>query len=370
MFLSGRTMPIVESKRSYAQVTAWEKAVAKGHMLLLPVVILWNLCTRYFRADAREKSIARLIKDVSLRHKTNLSTPQLQYVLSTTDDAYKTWAKENGMAVVEDDLGDDAKLYWLGDKKAKNVILYLHGGAFLFSMVEHSLPFWKYVQEELGKKNCDVRVAILGYSLIPEATFPIPLKQTVLAIQHLLATGFSPQNIQLGGDSAGGALILQLLSHALHPYESVPALKLSAPLRGACLISPCVQVSDIARFPSCKLGKDVLSEATTLRWAQELLDSGLPEGAIPYVQALKAPDSWFQDIGSVVERVFMTTGQFDVLRDQIVEFKAIIEKHHPDFKYVLQENGVHDGPFFDFITEEPEVSQLTLDIVEWYASGF
>ena len=72
---------------------------------------------------------------------------------------------------------------------------------------------------------------------MPAATLPMQLTQIVLAIQQLLSTGLAPNNIQLIGDSAGGTLVLQLISHILHPVADVPTLSIASPLGNVLLIS-------------------------------------------------------------------------------------------------------------------------------------
>jgi len=54
--------------------------------------------------------------------------------------------KKHGFPVVIEDLpdSDDAKLFWIGDKAAKKVVLYLHGGGFSLNMPEASWDFWRY----------------------------------------------------------------------------------------------------------------------------------------------------------------------------------------------------------------------------------
>lgn len=204
---------------------------------------------------------------------------------------------------------------------------------------------------------------------MPDATFPEQLKQATLTLQHLLDMGFSPQNIQLGGDSAGGNLILQLISHILHPLDGVPIVKLSDPLRGACLISPWVLLEEFHKYPSTKNEHDVFKGRVGSHWGEVVLE-GISEKHTPYIQALKAPDTWFQGIHEIVDRLLITTGDIELLRDMIIEFKPRIEAHHPDVLFVMQENGVHDGPFFDFVGTSPDFSKTTHAILEWYASGY
>lgn len=43
------------------------------------------------------------------------------------DGIYKKWAVGRKLPVTIDDLGDDAKLMWVGPKRTDRVILFLHG---------------------------------------------------------------------------------------------------------------------------------------------------------------------------------------------------------------------------------------------------
>lgn len=67
-------------------------------------------------------------------------------------------------------------------------------------------------------------------ALVPDASFPTQLMQTVLAIQHLIESGVKPENIQLMTDSAGGNPVHQVISHIIHPVGGVPVLNLESAL--------------------------------------------------------------------------------------------------------------------------------------------
>ena len=88
---------------------------------------MWSIFTWFFHEQTRAKHLLRLINDASLSHITKLEVSKLQYLLGTTDQVYRTWAKNNGTLVAEEEIGQNAKLYWLGRKQSKRVILYLHG---------------------------------------------------------------------------------------------------------------------------------------------------------------------------------------------------------------------------------------------------
>ncbi|KAG6898997.1 hypothetical protein C0993_001920, partial [Termitomyces sp. T159_Od127] len=122
---------------------------------------------------------------------------QLQWGLGDTLGVYKDFMKGQNLPVVIDQLDENSRLLWVGERRTDRVILYFHGGAFLLPAQFFVPPFWKYVQDELKAKGKETGFAMLQYSLVPTEMFPTQLKQAVLAIQHLISMGVKPQNIQL-----------------------------------------------------------------------------------------------------------------------------------------------------------------------------
>jgi len=43
-------------------------------------------------------------------------------------------------------------------------LLYFHGGAFLFAMASSAPKYWRYIQENLEKREKNVGLAVLNYS--------------------------------------------------------------------------------------------------------------------------------------------------------------------------------------------------------------
>ncbi len=85
-------------------------------------------------------------------------------------------------------------------------VLYLHGGGYMAgSIVSH-----RYVAIEIGRA-ARARTLAPGYQLAPEHSYPAQLEDALAAWQYLRDQGFAPENIAVGGDSAGGNLTLALL---------------------------------------------------------------------------------------------------------------------------------------------------------------
>ena len=207
-------------------------------------------------------------------------------------------------------------------------------------------------------------------ALVPAATFPTQLTQIVLAVQHLLFTGIAPHNIQLVGDSAGGNLILQLISHILHPMADVPTLSVASPFGNILLISPWVCL-----FPKAEgtiisnSKKDLFTIPAILHYANFVREN-TPESGHLYLDHMNVPEGWFDDITKVTRQVLITAGEYEVLKDSITVFAKRICEVHPVATYIVQENGIHADPMLDFSVPAPKtIGSLTPKMVDWLASG-
>lgn len=98
------------------------------------------------------------------------------------------------------------------------VLLYLHGGGFVFGLTSLHLEMASYLAQKLG-----FRVLMVDYRVAPEHPFPAPLEDCVTAYRWLLKQGISAQNIVIAGDSAGGNFTLTTLMSLRDSGEPLPA---------------------------------------------------------------------------------------------------------------------------------------------------
>ncbi|KAJ7460560.1 Alpha/Beta hydrolase protein [Mycena latifolia] len=357
-------------KTQYAQLDWMDYLTILAVVLPLPAVLLWSALTTAYASHNSERSLRRILGDTAIRHcVTYLSTSQIQSVTGTTLSTYMQWTKQTAHPSIVDDLGGGARLLWIGPKHLDRVILVVHGGAFMLPIPYFALTFWKYVQTELTKQDIRVGVAVLNYSLTPPAKFPTPLNQTRLALEFLLAAGVQPRNLQLVGDSAGGNLILQLLSQLLHPCAAVPEIRLPAPLRGVCLVSPWVALIPGGRSTVENAGKDYISAEGTALYGAQILTQ-FPEADRAFANPSTALPAWFAGVEGQVERVLVTVGEAECLRDDIVGFAEGLKGCHRDVKLVVQKGGLHVDMYLDFLVGEKKLGRLTGLLVEWLAAGF
>jgi acetyl esterase/lipase len=107
----------------------------------------------------------------------------------------------------------------------RRVVLYLHGGAFLtcgansHSRIVNALS-----------KFADSPVLVVNYRLIPKHSVGMALDDCHDAYRWLRLRGYSPEQIVLAGDSAGGYLALALAQRLQRVHEEPAALVAISPL--------------------------------------------------------------------------------------------------------------------------------------------
>ena len=88
-----------------------------------------------------------------------------------------------------------------------STLLYLHGGAFLLRTLNAHMDLAAGIAREAGLEQAVLPI----YRLAPECPYPAAIDDCMAAYVGLLNRGVPPSRIALGGDSAGGGLVLKLL---------------------------------------------------------------------------------------------------------------------------------------------------------------
>ena len=268
------------------------------------------------------------------------------------------------------------------------------GGAFCFHGDPGTFDVLRHIQTELlGEGITGIGIAFLDYcnvilcffviiwltssdlALAPQAHFPIPLRQANDAIAFLFASGLAPENLQIAGESAGGNLVLQVLSHALHPLSSIPLSPLASsfagehrPVKGAFLISPWVipRGSDGGSFDTNDKN-DLVSKKALCDWGLKIVNP-VPLDERSYIEPSLSSMEWFRDAPRVIERFLITAGGYEVLRDDILAFANRHLSSCEDVTVILQEQGVHVESLYTLTKEIRDQDGET--ILKWFKTGF
>jgi epsilon-lactone hydrolase len=109
-------------------------------------------------------------------------------------------------------------------------LLYLHGGGHVIG----SLKSHRHLVSRLAVA-AGVTAFHIDYRLAPEHPYPAALEDAVKAYKQILATGIAPDDIVVGGESAGGNLATALLLKAREAGLPQPA--------GLYLLSPWLDMT-------------------------------------------------------------------------------------------------------------------------------
>ncbi|XDA98412.1 alpha/beta hydrolase [Sulfitobacter sp. LCG007] len=223
------------------------------------------------------------------------------------------------------------------------VLLYFHGGAFVFGSPETHAALVARLARRAG-----VAAVLPRYRLAPEHPFPAALDDALSAFDGLLAEGVAPERIVLGGDSAGGGLALALLGSLVAQGGPLPA--------GLFAFSP---VTDLT-FSGASVVENRLREAM------------LPVERFPELQNLylagHPPEDpraspLFADF-SGAGPIWLSVGDGEMLRDDTLRLAERMRAQGVSVRVELGHDLPHVWPFFSPFLPE---ARRTLDaLARWF----
>jgi epsilon-lactone hydrolase len=153
-------------------------------------------------------------------------------------------------------------------------ILYLHGGAYVIC----SPSTHRGLAGNISHAS-QARLLLIDYRLAPEHPFPAALDDALAAYQWLLAKGFSPEHIAIGGDSAGGGLTLATALSLRDNHKEMPA--------ALFLLSPWTDLTFSGESIHTRADRDPLLKIDDDAWLVNTYANGKPL-THPYISPLFA----------------------------------------------------------------------------------
>ncbi len=209
--------------------------------------------------------------------------------------------------------GDPVEVLFFSPKMQEQdlpCLLYCHGGGFFFG----GAPY-HYRLAKTYALQTPCKVAFIQYRLAPKHPFPIPAEDCYAALLWVRGNarmlGINPNNIAVGGDSAGGNLAAAVCQMARDRLEPVPRFQL--------LIYP---------FTDCRLNSDSNRRFTdTPMWnahlSKMMVAGYLPDRNCPniaYASPLEATDF------SGLPPAYIETAEFDCLHDDGTAYGQALEQ--------------------------------------------
>jgi monoterpene epsilon-lactone hydrolase len=163
-----------------------------------------------------------------IESKIRASLPFIRFMQAHIPLPVARWLIKQGLArarlsaevIREAVLADGVPCEWVipQNNLTDQVLLYLHGGGFVFGLTPPHLQMGACLAQNLG-----MRILLVDYRLAPDYPFPAALDDCVTAYRWLLKQDILAQNIVVAGDSAGGNLTVTMLMKLRDSGYSLPA---------------------------------------------------------------------------------------------------------------------------------------------------
>lgn len=204
----------------------------------------------------------------------------------------------------------------------RRVVLYLHGGAYLFG----SPASYRDRARRLSFR-CNAAVFVPDYRLAPEHPYPAALEDALAAWAHVSAM-YPAASIVVAGDSAGGGLALSLLAAIRDRMEMPPA--------GAFVFSPWTDLGCTGASATDNESRDVwLSRRHIEEWGRQYV--GEADVADPRISPVHADLRGFPPLLLIV-------GDQEVLLDDTLRVVEKARDADVDVEVCVGRHMQHDFP--------------------------
>ncbi|KAL6231976.1 hypothetical protein BDW75DRAFT_243404 [Aspergillus navahoensis] len=282
---------------------------------------------------------------------------------NTTDEMYADFMKSAGLAPDTIKLEDGTRLHLLGSRTAKTLLLYSHGGGYAMYATKMHFEILLQLVTEAQRDGGSLAVAFISYDVSSVAVYPHQLKQACNALNYILGPlGWSPSDVLIGGDSAGGNLSLALLSHIVHPLEGVVSVDVSGSFKGVALVSPWVTFDTVtSKSMQRNRYKDTLAVEVLNEWSS-VYRGQAPKNQLFYQEPLTATPQWWRDVP--VQEFLVVAGADEIFVDDICEFASKLMSVHSSVSYIATDSELHDHMIAETLLKEP-MSQMRATFQSW-----
>jgi len=220
---------------------------------------------------------------------------------------------------------------WVGEVgAAKRYILYFHGSGFCADLP----ATFRYWADRMASEN-DASVLLVDYPLAPEFPYPAALNACVDSYRWMVEDQkLDPAKIVIGGDSAGGNLVLATLLRIKQESLPTPAC--------AFALSPCL---DLTLSSPSMLENEKSDVVSNLKLLKRLAPLYAPEGN--FTDAMVSP---MYGVCSGLPPLQLQVGSGELLRDDSIGFyQKFKDATHIDL--VLWDGAPHCHQIFGFLPE-------------------
>jgi acetyl esterase/lipase len=235
---------------------------------------------------------------------------------------------------------------WVSKARHRGVILYLHGGGYIMGSPQTHRAMVARLSRLSG-----LRAFVPDYRLAPEHPFPAALEDARAAWGRLIDLGYRPDEIVIGGDSAGGGLALALLAQLCQAGQ---------PPRALFAFSPWTDLTLAGGSMTENAEADVLFPAYRAAELRDMIVSS-KKASDPAASPLfaKFPDC---------PPVFMQCSQTEILRDDTLRMGKRLRGFGAEVTVQVLPGRPHVWQLFDRLL--PEARQALRETAAFIAAVF
>lgn len=244
------------------------------------------------------------------------------------DEMFASFPQDESLVATPREFGGIPGLWTTGDQ---GILLYFHGGGYTLG----SAAAYQQLTGKLARTG-GTAVFSVEYRLAPEYPFPAAGDDAVAAYKGLIEAGFQPEEIVLGGDSAGGGLLLSTLVRLRKEGFELP--------RAAFVLSPLVDLTFSGESIKTRAAVD-----------PSLTEAGLRVAAGHYLQSTPAEhplaSPLFADL-SGLPPLLIEVGQDEILLSDSTRLAAAAAEAGVDVTLHSWPGMIHDWSAFAFMLSE------------------
>ncbi|PJN58761.1 Monoterpene epsilon-lactone hydrolase [Paenibacillus sp. GM1FR] len=242
--------------------------------------------------------------------------------LPVADDVVREKVDINGM---------EGEWQIVPESQDDRVLLYLHGGGFLFG----SIATHRGETSELGRA-AKARTLAINYRLAPEHHFPAPLDDAMNAYMWLLDQGYKGKDIIVAGESAGGSMTAGLLMSIRDNHLPLPS--------AGVMISPWIDLGQTSETYITKEGIDPMNSTAGVKYLAETYLNGVsPE--VPLASPI------YGDLRGLPP-LYVMVGEVEVMLSEALTFVSNAALAGIDVRFRSFPGMVHNWPAFHSFLEE------------------
>ncbi|OJD12732.1 hypothetical protein AJ78_06710 [Emergomyces pasteurianus Ep9510] len=327
------------------KLTFWEKLDMIPGLCSVVLVALYAVVTGLWRSEKQPKTLTLHVGYAILRKATARFSPlQLQLVMPPTNKIYEIYAKKASRPVQSVELPYGVHGHWVGDKDAKNVLIWYHGGGFALPANMGYFRFFSRIIADMRKEGKPLAVFCPTYTLTPHAVYPTQIRQAVECLRYILdTTGREPGNVFLGGDSAGGNLVGAVLSHVAHPHRQIDKVSMSENLGGAVLVSPWTTLE--TDYPPDQIidpQGDLITHAVGEPWGGSYLGTTKRDY---YTDLSMAPADWYHDFK--VNSILILGGEHEILLPAVKDLATKVKDGFSNVEFFVGKREGHVASIYN-----------------------